>query len=92
MTRVPPTPFDELLSRVNEFASVEDDEIAVSGSAEHKKGNGEGNEGNCNGKFYRTKRKRKEDYSIVSKDGYKGVNTVFTKSYSIFKRRRIFNG
>ena len=34
LTRVPPTSFDELLSRVNEFARVEDDQIATSGSAE----------------------------------------------------------
>ena len=63
LTRIHPTSFDELLSRVNEFTRVEDDEIAVSGSADHRKGNGGGN---GNGKFDRSKRKRNEDFSIVT--------------------------
>ena len=75
LTRIPRTSFDELLSRVDEFARVEDDEIVASGSAEHNKGN----KGNGNGKFDRTNRKRKDDYNIVSEDGFKGVNTVFMK-------------
>ena len=78
-TRVPPYTFDELLSRVNDFIRVDDDEIAAFGYAKQKRGNGEHNGGNGNGKFDKTKRKRKEYYNIVSKDGYKGVNTVFIK-------------
>ena len=35
--------------------------------------------GNGNGKFDITKMRINEDYSIVSEDGFKGVNTVFTK-------------
>ena len=57
---------------MNEFPRVEDDEIVVSCSTDHRKENGGGNEGNRNGKFNRSKRKRNED-------GFKGVNTVFTK-------------
>lgn len=39
------------------------------------------NEGNIgNKKFDKTKRKKKEDFSKVTEDGYKAVNTVFTKS------------
>lgn len=33
-----------------------------------------------NNKFDKSKRTRKKDFSKVSKDGYKGVNTVFTKT------------
>ena len=52
LMRVPPYTFDELLSRVNEFAGMEDDEIAVSSFAEQKRGNRGGNRGNGNGKFW----------------------------------------
>lgn len=43
LTRVPPYTFNELLSRVNEFAKVKDDELDVMGPAEKKRRN--------NGKF-----------------------------------------
>lgn len=76
LTRVPLYTFDELLSRVNEYARMEDDKMATSGVAEERRG---GNGGNGSGKFDKSKRKRKEDYSKVSTNGYKGVNTVFTK-------------
>lgn len=38
LTRVPLYTFDELLSRVNEYAMVEDDELVVIGSTEEKRG------------------------------------------------------
>ena len=74
LTKVPPYNIDELFSRVNEYARVEDNEMATSGVVEKRKG-GNG----ANGKFDKFKRKRKEDFSKVSENGYKGVNTVFTK-------------
>lgn len=75
LKKVPSYTFDEFLSRVNEYDKVEDDEMATSSVAEEKR---ECNRGN--GKFDKMKRKRKEDFSKVSENGYKGVNTVFTKS------------
>ena len=51
LTRVPPCTFDVLLSRVNEYARVEDDELATSEHAEERK--------ESNSKFHKTKRKRK---------------------------------
>lgn len=69
LTRVPPYNFDEFLLRVNECVRVEDDELAIIRPAEEKKGD--------NGKFDGSK--RKEDFNKVSKEGYKGENTVFTK-------------
>lgn len=32
-----------------------------------------------NGKYDGSERKKKEDFSKVNEEGYKGVNTVFTK-------------
>ena len=77
LTRVSPFTFDELLSWVNEYARVEDDEVAISGVAEHNRGN---SGGTSREKFKKFKRKRKDDNIVVIDDGYKGVNTVFTKS------------
>lgn len=58
LTSVPPYTFDELLSKVNEYTRVEDDEVATSGVAEqNRKING----GNNNNKFDKSKRKKKED-------------------------------
>lgn len=47
--------------------------MATSAMVEEVKG------GNGGGKFDKFKRKRKENFSKVSEDRYKGVNTVFTK-------------
>lgn len=70
LTKFPPYTFDELLSRINEYARVEDNEIAQM----------VGMKGRCwNGKFDNSKRKRTEELNKVSKDGYKWVNTAFTK-------------
>lgn len=53
---------------------MEDGEIVIVSTAEERK------RGNVsNGKFDKTKRKRKQDFSKVSEEGYKEVNTVFTK-------------
>lgn len=71
LTKVPPYTFDELLSR------VEDDEVATSGVAEQNRGS---NGSNNNSKFNKSKRKIKDEFNVVSEDGFKGVNTVFTKS------------
>ena len=60
-----------MLSRVNKYTRVEDDEMNSAAPAEEKKGNG--------GKFDKSKRKRKEENNTVSEEGFKGVNTVFTK-------------
>lgn len=66
---------------INDYARVEDDELIISGTREKKQWNGRNNDGsdNNNGRFDKTKQKRKGDYNIVSDDGYKGINTVFTK-------------
>ena len=37
LMKVPPYTFDELLSRVNEYARVEEDEMATTGTAEQRK-------------------------------------------------------
>ena len=71
LTKVPPNTFDELLSRVNKYARVEDDKLAMTRPTDEKKGG--------NGKFYGSKRKRKENFNKVSEEGYRGVNTVFAK-------------
>lgn len=60
-----------MLSRVNEYARVEDDEMNLTGPAKEKKGN--------EGKFDKMKRKMKEENNKVNVDGYKGVNTTFTR-------------
>lgn len=49
---------------MNEYAIVEDDEMATSGIAEEKRGGTRGNE-----KFDKLKRKRKEDNNKVSEEG-----------------------
>lgn len=78
LTRVLPQTFDELLSKINKFARVEDDELVV-GDGE-KQGNNNKNGGNGNaGKFGKLKRKRKEDLSEVSEERYKGVHTIVMK-------------
>lgn len=74
MTRVPPYTFNELLSRVNEYTRVEDNKMVTSGVVEEIR---ESNRGN--NKFDKLKRIRKKDFSKVGEDGYKGVNTIFTK-------------
>lgn len=68
LTRIPSYSFNELLSRVNEYAMVEDDELVTFGPVGEKK------RGNDN--FDNTKRKKK-DFSKVSEDGYKEVKTFF---------------
>ena len=79
LTRQPPATFDKLLSRVNEYARVEDDEVAEQESTPAKaKVNNVGTSGN-GGKFDKNKRKRREDNSVVGSDGFKGINTVFNK-------------
>ena len=78
LTRQPLTTFDELLLRVNEYARVEDDDVVDQESAVGKGKTSNAGGGN-NGKFDKSKRKRKEDYNIVSPDGYKGINIVFNK-------------
>ena len=71
LTRLPPYTFDDLLSRVNKYARVEDDEMTTASLAEEKKGNVE--------KFDKSKRKRMEENNKFGEDGYKRVNIVFTK-------------
>ena len=58
LTRLPPYTFDDLVSRVNEYARVEDDEMNSTGPAEEKKGNG--------GKFDKSKRKMREENNTIS--------------------------
>lgn len=53
-----------MLSRVNKYARVENNEITTIGAAEEKKGNSR--------KFDNTKRKRKEENNKVGEDGFKG--------------------
>lgn len=65
-----------MLSRVNEYARVKDDEMVTSGAAEEKRGN---TMGSGSGKYDKSKRNIREDFRKVSEDGYKGVNAVFTK-------------
>ena len=71
LTRLPPHTFDQLLARVNEYASVEDNEAIAIRAHESAKGGG--------GKFDNSKRKIKEENNKVGENGYKAVNTVFTK-------------
>lgn len=73
---VPLNTFDELLSRVNKYAKVEDDEMAIVGTNEARK---QRNGGNGNGRFDKSKRKRKVELTKVTKEGYRRVNMVFTK-------------
>ena len=81
LTRQPPTTFDELLSRVNEYARVEDGEVAEQGAAAGKGKVSNGGAGGSNGKFDKSKWNRKEGNNIISPDGYKGINTVFNKPF-----------
>ena len=60
-----------MLLRVNKYARVDDDEMNSVGQAEEKKGNG--------GKFDKLKRKMIKENNKVGEEGFKGVNTVFTK-------------
>lgn len=71
LTRQPPYTFDDLLSRVNKYAKVEDDEMSTTGAAEEKKGN--------DGNIDNSMRKRMEKNKKVGDDGFKSVNNVFAK-------------
>lgn len=55
---------------MNEYARVEDDEMVTSQVAEERRW---GNGVNGNVKFDKSKKKRKEDFSKVNEDGYRGV-------------------
>lgn len=71
LTIVSPYTIDKLMSRIDKYALVEDDEIATARRNDERK---------CgNKKFDNSKRKMKE-LNKVREDGYKGVNIVFTKS------------
>lgn len=72
LTIVSPYTIDKLMSRIDKYALVEDDEIATARRNDERK---------CgNKKFDNSKRKMKEELNKVKNDGYKGVNIVFTKS------------